>query len=103
MYLTDAFGQPITQTVHHDAEYVDVYVPDIGNDGGALDTNHVERQLLHEAYDAEEYVINSDYDPTQEYIPRSQRKEWANSRYAWTADSDRRRNLYGRRPLRCRR
>ena len=77
MYLTDAFGQPITQTVHHDAEYVDVYVPDIGNDGGALDTNHVERQLLHEAYDAEEYVINSDYDPTQEYIPRSQRKEWA--------------------------
>lgn len=77
MYLTDAFGQPITQTVHHDAEYVDVYVPDIGNDSGALDTNHVERQLLHEAYDAEEYVINSDYDPTQEYIPRSQRKEWA--------------------------
>lgn len=77
MYLTDAFGQPVTQTVHHDAEYVDVYVPDIGNDGGALDTNHVERQLLHEAYDAEEYVINPDYDPTQEYIPRSQRKEWA--------------------------
>ena len=77
MYLTDAFGQPITQTVRHDAEYIDAYVPDIGDDGGALDTNHAEQRLLHEAYDAEEYAVNPDYDPTQEYIPRSQRKEWA--------------------------
>ena len=67
MYLTDAFSANLLpKRYSHDAEYVDVYVPDIGNDGGALDTNHVERQLLHEAYDAEEYVINSDYDPTQD-------------------------------------
>ena len=77
MYLTDVFGQPITQTVHHDAEYIDVEVPDTDEDGNILETTHTEQQLLHEAYDAEEYAVNPEYDPTQEYIPRSQRKEWA--------------------------
>lgn len=77
MYLTDAFGQPITQIVHHDAEYADVEVPDIDEHGNILDTTHTEQQLLREAYDAEEYAVNPDYDPAQEYIPRSQRREWA--------------------------
>lgn len=77
MYLTDVFGQPLTHMVHHEAEYAEVEVPDIDEDGNKLETTHAKQILVHEAYDAEEYIINPDYDSELEYIPRSQRKEWA--------------------------
>ena len=76
-YKTDIFGQLITQVVHHDAVYSEIEVFDTDEDGKELDTKHTEQILMHEAYDAEEYILNEDYDPSQEYIPRSQRKEWA--------------------------
>lgn len=76
-YKTDIFGQLITQVVHHDAVYSEIEVFDTDEDGKELDTRHTEQILVHEAYDAEEYVLSDNYDPSQEYIPRSQRKEWA--------------------------
>ena len=76
MYQTDIFGQPLSHIVHHDAEYVDVEMPDVDDEGNELETTHIEHQLLHEAYDAEEYILNPEYDSEQEYIPRSDRKEW---------------------------
>ena len=76
MYQTDIFGQPLSHIVHHDAEYVDIEMPDVDNEGNELETTHIEHQLLHEAYDAEEYILNPEYDSEQEYIPRSDRKEW---------------------------
>lgn len=77
MYQTDIFGQPLSHIVHYDAEYQTIEVPDIDDDGNELQTTHTEQELLHEAYDAEEYILNPNYDPKQEYIPRSERKEWA--------------------------
>ena len=76
MYQTDIFGQPLSHIVHHDAEYVDIEMPDVDDEGNELETTHIEHQLLHEAYDAEEYILNPEYDSEQEYIPRSDRKEW---------------------------
>ena len=77
MYKTDIFGQPISHTVHYDAVYKEREVPDVDEEGNELETTHTEQVFIHEAYDAEEYVLNPDFDSEQEYIPRSQRKEWA--------------------------
>ena len=35
-----------------------------------------ETVCIREAYDAEEYILNPDYDPTKEYVPREQRPEF---------------------------
>ena len=77
MYMTDPFGKPLSQIVHHDAEYIEIDVNDVDEDGNKLETTHKEQKLISAEYDAEEYIINPDYDSTQEYIPRSERKEWA--------------------------
>lgn len=71
MYLTDIFGTPLKQTVHHEAEYAEVKKtdPETGEE-------ITEQVLLHDEYDAEEYILNPDYDPEQEYIPREQRQEY---------------------------
>lgn len=77
MYKTDIFGQPISHTVHYDAVYEEREVPDVDEEGNELETTHTEQVLVQEAYDAEEYILNPDFDSEQEYVPRSQRKEWA--------------------------
>ena len=71
MYLTDVFRVPLKQTVHHDAEYMEVKKidPETGEE-------ITEQVLVHDEYDAEEYILNPDYDPEQEYIPREQRQEY---------------------------
>ena len=71
MYLMDVFGVPLKQTVHHDAEYMEVKKtdPETGEE-------ITEQVLVHDEYDAEEYILNPDYDPEQEYIPREQRQEY---------------------------
>ena len=76
-YQTDIFGKPLTQIVHHEAVYEDVEVRDKDEDGNLLKTTHTESVLVSEAYDTEEYILSSEYDPSQEYIPRLKRKEWA--------------------------
>ena len=58
-YLTDIYGKPLTQTVHHDAVY---------------DENG---ECIMEECNSEELIINPDYDPEMEYVPRAQRKEYA--------------------------
>ena len=71
-YLTDIFGARLTQTVHHEAVYEEreTIDPETGE-------KTIEKVLLHEAYDAEEWILNPDYDPTQEYVSREDRKEWS--------------------------
>ena len=77
MYMTDVFGAPLTQIIHHDDEYGELIVPDKDDDGNDLETTHTEQILIRKAYDSEEYIVNPDYDPDQEYISRSERKEWS--------------------------
>ena len=76
-YQTDIFGKPLTHIVHHEAVYEDIEVRDKDEDGNLLKTTHTESVLVSEAYDTEEYILSSEYDPSQEYIPRLKRKEWA--------------------------
>lgn len=59
MYSTDSFGTPLTKIIEKNAEYDD--------DGN----------LIHDKYTVEEKIINPEYNPEEEYIPRSKRKEWA--------------------------
>lgn len=68
-YLRDVYGRP----VYHDVEVAATTIELIDSDDpsktveGIVTPAHVERQLK----------LNPDYDPTQEYIPRSKRSEWA--------------------------
>ena len=58
-YLRDEFGAIITKPVEYPAV--------LDDDGNVVEEAHTEY----------EPVINPDYDPTREYIPREQRPEWA--------------------------
>lgn len=58
-HLRDEFGAIITEPVEYPAV--------LDDDGNVIEEAHVEY----------EPVINPDYDPTREYIPREQRPEWA--------------------------
>lgn len=69
-YLTDIYGAVLTQIVHHEAEEYTVMVKDPETGERVLKTGIIE------AYDAEEPILNPDYDPEREYIPRAQRKEY---------------------------
>ena len=70
-YLKDVFGVPLTHTVHYDAKYEERET--IDPETGETITETV---CIREAYDAEEYILNPDYDPTKEYVPREQRPEF---------------------------
>lgn len=70
-YLTDVFGQRLTQTVHIPARYEEQEVTD--PETGETTTENV---LIEEEHDAVQWVLNPDYDPEQEYISREDRKEW---------------------------
>lgn len=70
-YLKDVFGVPLTHTVHYDAKYKERET--IDPETGETITETV---CIREAYDAEEYILNPDYDPTKEYVPREQRPEF---------------------------
>lgn len=58
-YLCDEFGATITEPVEYHAV--------LDEDGNVIEEARIEY----------EPVINPDYDPTREYIPREQRPEWA--------------------------
>lgn len=58
-YLQDEFGAIITEPVEYPAV--------LDDDGNVIEEARIEY----------EPVINPDYDPTREYIPREQRPEWA--------------------------
>ena len=71
-YLTDVFGQRLTQTVHIPARYEEQEVT--GPETGETKT---EKILVEEEHDAIQWIINPDYDPDKEYISREDRPEWA--------------------------
>lgn len=70
-YLTDVFGQRLTQTVHIPARYEEQEITD--PETGETTTENV---LIEDEHDAVQWVLNPDYDPEQEYISREDRKEW---------------------------
>lgn len=71
-YLTDVFGQRLTQTVHIPARYEEQEVTD--PETGETTTENV---LIEEEHDAVQWVLNPEYDPEQEYVSREDRKEWS--------------------------
>lgn len=71
-YLTDVFGQRLTQTVHIPARYEEQEV--IDPETGETTTENV---LIEDEHDAVQWVLNPDYDPEQEYVSREDRKEWS--------------------------
>lgn len=58
-YLTDVFGTKLIQEVEVPAE--------IDEDTG---------EIIKPAYTKEEFILNPDYDPKIQYIPRQDRREW---------------------------
>lgn len=71
MYLKDKFGRLLTEHKSYEAEYEDITVTD--EETGEETT---ETRLVHPAYEADEFIVNPEYDPTQEYIPRLERPEF---------------------------
>ena len=71
-YLTDVFGQRLTQTVHIPARYEEQEITD--PETGETTTENV---LVEDEHDAVQWVLNPDYDPEQEYVSREDRKEWS--------------------------
>ena len=71
-YLTDVFGQRLTQTVHIPARYEEREVVD--PETGETKTESI---LIEKEHDAVQWIINPDYDQNKEYISREDRPEWA--------------------------
>lgn len=71
-YLTDVFGQKLTQTVHVPAKYktVETVDPETGE-------TTTEQVLIEEEHDEIQWVLNPDFDDTKEYVSREFRKEWS--------------------------
>ncbi len=79
MYLTDIWGDVILEHKTFPAEYKTITEIEYQtNENGEKVPVEVEKQILiHEAYEGDTPVINPEYDPSQEYIPRDKRPEWA--------------------------
>ena len=68
MYETDIYGRPILEEVEVPAETIEI--PDPENPEQTI------TQVIREAHKEIRQKLNSDFDNTQEYIPRSNRPEW---------------------------
>lgn len=79
MYLTDVFGRPIWEDVEITAVTeqmeIPVMVPGEGDESPRMETR-TETQVIIPAHTERRQKLNPNYDPTQPYIPRSQRPEW---------------------------
>ncbi len=83
MWMTDVFGKVLTHMVHHDDEYEEreIKTPreSVGEETDEPTIEYditTERVLIREAYDADEPIVNPDYNPDEKYIPREDRPEW---------------------------
>ena len=106
-YLKDKYGRLLTEHKVYEAEYRDVEAEEeieltaeeiseiqeeITNDETLTDYEKAvklselpttktvkvtKQELVHEAYEADEYVLNPDYNADEEYIPRLKRKEYS--------------------------
>lgn len=71
-YLTDVFGQRLTQTVHIPARYEEIQT--IDPETGETVTENI---LVEDEHDSVQWILNPDYDPEKEYVSREDRKEWS--------------------------
>ena len=73
-WLTDAFGEKLTQTVHIPARYEEREM--IDPETGETTTESI---LIEEEHDAVQWVLNPEFDSSknEEYISREDRKEWS--------------------------
>lgn len=81
MYLTDIFGRPIFKDVEVPAvtEEVPVTGPAMDGNGEAIEnslTTHMEPRVVIPAHTERRQKLNPAYDPSQPYVPRSERPEW---------------------------
>lgn len=63
MYLTDVFGERLTEIVEVEEEKV------LDEEGNVIEVIPVHTET--------HFILNPDYDPEQEYIGRNERQEWA--------------------------
>ena len=68
MYEIDIYGRPILENVEVPAETIEI--PDPENPEQTI------TKVIQEAHTEIRQKLNPNYDPTQEYIPRSERPEW---------------------------
>lgn len=71
MYLKDKFGRYLTEHKKYEAKYEEVTEID-----PVTQEEKTVQKLVCEAYETDEYILNPDYDPSQEYIPRLERAEF---------------------------
>lgn len=80
MYLTDIFGRPLWEDVEVPAVTEEVELP-VDIPGGDSEPRRMElrkeTRVIIPAHTERRQKLNPDYDPTQAYVPRSQRPEWA--------------------------
>ena len=80
MYLTDVFGRPLWEDVEVPAVTEEVELP-VDIPGGDSEPRRMEirkeTRVIIPAHTERRQKLNPDYDPTQAYVPRSQRPEWA--------------------------
>lgn len=79
MYLTDIFGRPIWEDVEVPAVTEEVEVPVEVSNGGDEAVHmeiRMENRVIIPAHMERRQKLNPDYDPSQPYVPRSERPEW---------------------------
>lgn len=67
MFITDIFGRPIWEDVEVSDEIIQVSNPETGE---------TVNKVIIPAHTERRQKLNSDYNPDQKYIPRSERPEW---------------------------
>lgn len=75
-YLTDEFGDYLTETVEVPETTVEREVQKVVNKLTGETTTEVITEVI-PAHTETRYILNPDYDPEQEYISREFRKEWS--------------------------
>ena len=73
-YLKDVFGQPLTEKVEVPEQTIEREKKYIDEETGEEKTEIVKKIIP--AHIETRYVLNPEYDPEREYIPREERKEW---------------------------
>ena len=80
MYLTDVFGRPLWEDVEVPEVTEEVELP-VDIPGGDSEPRRMElrkeTRVIIPAHTERRQKLNPDYDPTQAYVPRSERPEWA--------------------------
>lgn len=71
-YLTDEYGKKLTQTVHIPAQYEDI--EEVDPETGETVTKRI---VVENEHDSVQWVLNPEYDESEEYVSREERQEWS--------------------------